>query len=199
MRYNKKFRQKIYALVVTKYPGIALTFCIVIIAYTMQSSATVPEKQEYVCHPCGAACDKAIYTTPGTCAHCQMPLVKKQDVVFKNISPVKLCSIVSARPDILLLDVRTVKEFEGKAPENFGRLKNAVNIPVQELEKRIAELKYWKNKEIIVYCSHSHRSPWASHVLTQNGFGNVTNMLGGMSTWKDRPMDNSCSKQLLVK
>jgi len=44
----------------------------------------------------------------------------------------------------------------------------------------------YKEKEIIVYCSHSHRSPQACYILTQNGFSNVTNMNGGMSVMKDK-------------
>jgi len=62
---------------------------------------------------------------------------------------------------------------------------------VQELEKDISTLAPYKDREIIVYCSHSHRSPRASYILTQNGFSNVTNMAGGMSVMKD----TSCMKQ----
>jgi rhodanese-related sulfurtransferase len=67
---------------------------------------------------------------------------------------------------------------------------------VQELESRISELKKYKDKEIIVYCSHSHRSPRASYMLTQNGFNKVTNMLGGMSVWKDQVKKNDCNERL---
>ena len=87
-----------------------------------------------------------------------------------------------------MLDVRTKEEFEGKAEPDFGSLKNAVNIPIQEFDTKLSSINSLKNKEIIVYCSHSHRSPQASYILTQNGFTNVTNMAGGMSVVKD----NSC-------
>jgi rhodanese-related sulfurtransferase len=61
------------------------------------------------------------------------------------------------------------------------------------------ELKSYKNKNIIVYCSHSHRSPRASYILNQNGFKNVTNMAGGMSVWNDEVKNAECSNKLLVK
>ena len=154
---------------------------------------------QFVCLPCGSECDNTSHNKPGNCEHCQMKLVEKSTITFKNISPEKTCSYVAGKPATLLLDVRTPEEFNGKAEVNFGRLKNAVNIPIQELEKRISELKKYKDKEIIVYCSHSHRSPQASYLLTQQGFKKITNMSGGMSVWEEKVTDKKCSENLLVK
>jgi rhodanese-related sulfurtransferase len=89
-----------------------------------------------------------------------------------------------------LLDVRTKEEFEGKADPNFGALKNSINIPIQELESRLPSINNLKKKEIIAYCSHNHRSPQASYILTQHGFHKVINMSGGMSVMTDK----SCMK-----
>jgi rhodanese-related sulfurtransferase len=119
-----------------------------------------------------------------------MELIKKSSVSFKTIQPADLCKYIHDHPGVVLLDVRTKEEFEGKADPDYGTLKNAINIPVQVLAERLSELDSYKKKEIIVYCSHSHRSPRASYILTQNGFLNVTNMAGGMSVLKD----NSCKK-----
>jgi len=154
---------------------------------------------QFVCLPCGSECDNVTYSKTGTCEHCQMKLVEKSSITFKNINPEKLCSYLSGKPATLLLDVRTPAEFNGTAEVNFGHLKNAVNIPIQELGKRIGELKKYKNKEIIVYCSHSRRSPQASYLLTQQGFSKVTNMSGGMSVWEEKVTDTKCSEKLLVK
>lgn len=110
-----------------------------------------------------------------------MPLVPSASIVFKNLQPDSVCSYIAAHPKTILLDVRTKEEFEGKADPDFGTLKNAVNIPVQELKGRMPELEKYKSNEIIVYCSHSHRSSEASYLLTQNGFRNIINMSGGMS------------------
>ena len=91
-------------------------------------------------------------------------------------------------PGVVLLDVRTREEYEGKADE-YGTLKNAINIPVQELESRIGELKDYKDKEVIVYCFHSRRSR-VHYFHLENGFTNVTNMEAGISVLTD----NSCKK-----
>src|SRR6476660_3262582 len=144
------------------------------------------EQESYQCTPCGSDCDNETYSGPGKCKHCGMDLVKKSTVHFKTIQPSEICNYVASHPDVVLLDVRTKEEFEGKANPNFGTFKNAINVPIQVLQNQISSLDAYKNKEIIVYCSHSHRSPRASYILTQNGFTNVTNMAGGMSEMKDR-------------
>lgn len=148
--------------------------------------------EEYVCTPCGSDCDNTVYTEPGNCPKCNMPLVKRSSVNIKNIQPSEICKYIAEHPGVVLLDVRTKAEFEGTADPDFGTLKNAINIPVQELRSRLTEIENLKNKEIIVYCSHSHRSPQATYLLMQNGFTNVTNMAGGMSVMKD----NDCKKKL---
>lgn len=144
-------------------------------------SAADHAKEKYRCLPCGLDCDKATFDKPGTCPECQMSLVKASSITFKNIEPADVCAYIGAHPETVLLDVRTRQEFEKKSTPDFGVLKNAVNIPLQELEARMAELEALKSRQIIVYCSHSHRSPQASYILTQNGFRRVTNMSGGMS------------------
>jgi rhodanese-related sulfurtransferase len=84
----------------------------------------------------------------------------------------------------VLLDVRTKEEYNGQVKPNFGTLKNAINIPISDIENGGFQ-KLDKNATILVYCSHSHRSSRVSYLLTQNGFKNVINLLGGMSEVKD--------------
>lgn len=148
----------------------------------------------YRCLPCGLSCDTANYPGPGTCSHCNMLLVPDSTIVHGSIDPVDMCKL--DEKNTLFLDVRTTAEFNGTAPEKFGAIKNAVNIPVQELETRVGELEKFRGKDIVVYCSHSHRSPRASYMLTQNGFTKVTNMTGGMSVWKEQVTDTGCNGKL---
>lgn len=72
--------------------------------------------------------------------------------------------------DTLLLDVRTVSEFEK------GHIEGAINIPVDSLRERMDELD--KDKEIIEYCQVGIRGYIAARILNQNGF-KVKNMTGG--------------------
>ncbi len=180
--------------------GAIMLFSLLFLAFT--SEKTSSDGQDiYICLPCGADCDSMKHKGPGTCDHCNMALVKWSTIRHQNIAPGELCSFITKQGtgNVLLLDVRTVAEFEGKAEDKFGRLKNAVNIPIQELEARMNELSNWKDKQVVVYCSHSHRSPKASYMLSQNGFRNVTNMLGGMSVWKTSVKDENCNQQLFIR
>ena len=180
----------------TSYRLPCFLLCCFLFCLTESSCSQVQKKQHhtviepYACLPCGQDCDNAAYDKSGNCAHCHMPLVKTSTIHFKTIQPAAICNYIKNNPHVILLDVRTKEEFEGKADPNFGTLKNAINIPIQELTQRLSSINTLKNKEIIVYCSHSHRSPQASYLLMQNGFTNVTNMAGGMSVMKD----NSCIK-----
>lgn len=152
-----------------------------IVLLYLYATVLPPAQQTYKCLPCGYECDQMTYNEPGTCSHCQMKLVPEKTIYFGKLQTDQLCDYVRKNPSVVLLDVRTPLEFSGKAEPNFGSLKNAINIPVQELEARIKELDRYKGREIIVFCSHSHRSPQAAWILNQNGFRKVKNMEGGMS------------------
>lgn len=152
----------------------------------VSAQSATKEKTLYQCIPCGNKCDTITFRQPGKCPHCRMELVKKVSINMGSIDPSRICSYLQSHPNVLLLDVRTNEEFEGKADPDYGTLKNAVNIPIQQLEARLSQLNAYKNREIIVYCSHSQRSPRACYMLLQNGFTNVTNMTGGLSVMKDK-------------
>jgi rhodanese-related sulfurtransferase/DNA-directed RNA polymerase subunit RPC12/RpoP len=146
-------------------------------------------KIQYVCSPCGIKCDKDVYDGPGQCPNCKMKLVDKQSIIHKSVSPSDLSKFLKSNKNLVILDVRTKGEFEGHGEPDFGTLKNSVNIPISDIEKG-GYKGLDKNKTILVYCSHSHRSSRVSYLLTQNGFKNVVNLLGGMS----EVLDNSVRK-----
>lgn len=77
----------------------------------------------------------------------------------------------------LLLDVRTAAEFSS------GHLDGAVNIAVQDLEAKLAEVPAKKDQPIVVYCKSGRRSEQAKGILEKAGFTKVKN-LGPMSNWK---------------
>ncbi len=153
----------------------------------------------YVCTPCGNDCDAEVYDKPGNCRHCGMALVEKGKVAFTNVTPGELCSLVKSNKNLVLLDVRTPEEYQGQDRGRYGHLRNAINIPIDELERRIGELNAYQDREIVVYCSHSQRSPRASQLLAAKGFKRVKNMSGGLSTWHDSVPDADCRNNLLVR
>jgi rhodanese-related sulfurtransferase len=78
----------------------------------------------------------------------------------------------------LIVDVRTPQEFKS------GAYPDAVNIPLDELPKRINELGS-KTREIIVYCASGARSSYAMQILVKNGFVKVSNG-GGLAQMMGR-------------
>jgi rhodanese-related sulfurtransferase len=77
----------------------------------------------------------------------------------------------------LLLDVRTRAEFKR------GHIKDALLLPVQELQKRVGELSAYKHSDILIYCATGNRSTVASKILVDNGFKRITNMRYGIAQW----------------
>jgi rhodanese-related sulfurtransferase len=152
---------------------------------------------EYVCHPCGGECDGKVYKKQGSCPVCKMGLVEKALVKFVNLTPKEFCSRIIANPQAIILDVRSEAEFSGNtsSAQSFGHFKNAININVNQLANRIGELSKYKDREILVYCSHSQRSPRACFFLDMQGFKNVKNMSGGVSVIKPK---ESCFRDTFV-
>ena len=74
-----------------------------------------------------------------------------------------------------LLDVRSPEEYAG------SHLPGAVNIPVQELDRRLAEVGP-RDAELILYCRSGSRSARATELLRRHGFSKVHN-LGPMTAW----------------
>ncbi|NYT00849.1 MAG: rhodanese-like domain-containing protein [Methanocellales archaeon] len=96
---------------------------------------------------------------------------------FLTISPSEAKQLIDSNPDIVILDVRTFGEFYQE-----GHLKDAINIPIDELPERVGELD--KNEDTIVYCKSGFRGAQASQILADNGFTKVYNIDGGFDAWK---------------
>jgi phage shock protein E len=70
-----------------------------------------------------------------------------------------------------IVDVRTPMEFAD------GHFPNAVNIPVDQVQRRIHEFGD-KQKPIVVHCASGSRSAHAARILTSEGYTDVTNAGG---------------------
>ena len=89
---------------------------------------------------------------------------------------------LDTQTDHLLLDVRTPMEFMNI------RLPDTVNIPLQELPYRLAELP--TDKPIVIVCQTGNRSVTASQFLLRSNFADVYNLVGGTMLWmmQQRPI-----------
>ncbi len=110
----------------------------------------------------------------------QKPIEQIPVKEFPEITVADVQKKLNVKNNILLLDVRTVTEFDGP----LGHIAGAVLIPIQELEERIDELNEHKGKEIIVICHSGNRSQTGTRILISHGF-NAVNMVGGMKAWND--------------
>jgi rhodanese-related sulfurtransferase len=79
-----------------------------------------------------------------------------------------------------VLDVRDAAEFEA------GHIKNAKNIPLSELAKRLGELEKQKTQSVIAVCASGKRSATATALLTRAAFAQVVSLEGGMSAWQEQ-------------
>ncbi|HTN52507.1 MAG TPA: rhodanese-like domain-containing protein [Anaeromyxobacter sp.] len=86
----------------------------------------------------------------------------------KRVSPIVVKQKIEAGAKVL--DVRSPEEFRG------GAYPGAVNIPVQSLAGRLAELP--KDRPIVVYCASGGRSAVAARLLAQAGYADVVNAGG---------------------
>jgi rhodanese-related sulfurtransferase len=90
-----------------------------------------------------------------------------------------LLSLVADR-NALVVDVRTERSFEE------GHVDEAVNVPLDEIGSRSAELiRIAAGRPIVTYCSclHEHTSAIAAQELTAAGGRDVSALLGGYPAW----------------
>jgi len=92
-----------------------------------------------------------------------------------QLSVHELHGLIARREPMTMLDVRAKREYD------VSHIKDAVNIPAPDLRTRYVELG--QNLPIVTVCSTGHRSSLAASILKQHGFGNVSNLAGGMTAY----------------
>ena len=93
---------------------------------------------------------------------------------FKSISSKEANKLIENCSELLIIDVRRFSEYKS------GRIPNAINIPVEELEWEIEDLKENIDKPILVYCKAGHKSALACQILEEEGFNNLYNLGQGI-------------------
>lgn len=111
------------------------------------------------------------------------------NILKKRVETILWSDVPSLPADAVKIDVRTPAEYE------LGTIPGFVNIPVDELRGRLAELP--KDRLIVVTCAIGLRGYLAYRILKQHGFTNVKNLSGGYKTWSAATMpvgqpDASC-------
>ena len=79
--------------------------------------------------------------------------------------------------DLQVVDVRNPGEVAS------GTIPGAIEIPVGQLRNRVAELDV--TKPTVVYCAGGYRSSVAASLLREQGFADVSDILGGYGAWTE--------------
>lgn len=95
-----------------------------------------------------------------------------------DITPAELHQRQQAGETPHILDVRETWEAEE------SRIPGSQNIPLGTLPDKLDDLADLKDQEIIVHCKGGGRSASAKAFLTQQGFTNVRNLLGGIAAYQ---------------
>jgi rhodanese-related sulfurtransferase len=90
----------------------------------------------------------------------------------------------------LLIDVRSLEEYEGTGTSKYGHIQGAMSIPMLELETKLEELAEHNDQEIVTICQGGGLSLAAVDVMKKAGFKNVKSLKGGSDLWhrKGYPM-----------
>lgn len=100
-----------------------------------------------------------------------------------RITPAELEKQVASGNAPLIIDVRKRSEFDSE------HLIDAVNIPLNEINKHLAEIP--KNKPFVLHCQGGYRSMIASSILKQRGWDNFADVIGGFDDLKETGLKKS--------
>lgn len=109
---------------------------------------------------------------------------------IKEISPQEAHDILTTDSEAVYIDVRTVREFEAGHPQG------AINIPFAFADPargmiinpdfvRVVESHFPKGKKIVLGCQAGPRSNAAAGLLQQEGYEDLSNMIGGFGGMRD--------------
>lgn len=95
---------------------------------------------------------------------------------YRQITMDEAAVMMEQEQNYIILDVRTVEEFDDK------HIPDAINIPNETIgSEEISELPD-KNQLILVYCRSGNRSKQASEKLVALGYTNIVEF-GGIIDW----------------
>ena len=99
-----------------------------------------------------------------------------QEKTYRQISMKEAITMMNEESGYLIIDVRTLEEFNEK------HIPNAINIPNESIStEEIPELPD-KDQLIFVYCRSGNRSKQASEKLVALGYTNIVEF-GGINDW----------------
>lgn len=89
----------------------------------------------------------------------------RNNIYIYNLIPFEQAKNMIEKNEVTLLDVRTQSEFD------LMHIKNAINMPVADIEKKI--FIYEQGAPLMIYCSSGTRSKNAIEILNNLGYFNI--------------------------
>jgi rhodanese-related sulfurtransferase len=104
----------------------------------------------------------------------------KSDPAIKTISASEFADKIAKEKKPLLIDVRTGSEFKA------GYIPGAQNIDIYSSDFVDKITKLDKSKAVYIYCLSGGRSKSAASLLSKQGFTEIFNLAGGISSWSGK-------------
>lgn len=101
---------------------------------------------------------------------------EKKKVTYVSVSTDEAIQMMETETDYIILDVRTVAEYES------GHIKGAINYPNENIKDEMLDILPDKDQLIFVYCRSGNRSKSASQKLVDIGYTNIVE-IGGINSW----------------
>ena len=110
-------------------------------------------------------------------------MYKKEDKNDQNneeiryVSMNEIISIMEENENYIILDVRTIEEYDE------GHIPNAICIPNETIDEDVINKLPSKDQLILIYCRSGNRSKQAANKLKKLGYTNLIEF-GGIIDWK---------------
>jgi rhodanese-related sulfurtransferase len=95
----------------------------------------------------------------------------------RQATPLQATQMINRGRSTAVIDVRSADEFAA------GHLRDAKNMPLADLAKRIGELDKNKVKTVILVCQSGARADKAARQLKSAGFEDIYTLEGGVKAW----------------
>lgn len=95
---------------------------------------------------------------------------------YENISAEQAMNIMKSDADCVIVDVRTKEEYDE------GHIRNALLIPVSQIEQGARDQLQDREQTVLVYCRSGARASTACSRLVKMGYQHVYNF-GGIIDW----------------
>ncbi|MCI5630415.1 MAG: rhodanese-like domain-containing protein [Clostridium sp.] len=99
---------------------------------------------------------------------------KGSSEAYNEIDSTETVELIGETKNTLVIDVRDADAYAE------GHLTNAINIPFDEFEEKIADLEGYKDQTIVLICNTGNKSGKAGKMLVDKGFTKVYNAEDGM-------------------